>query len=125
MYVVIKQTLMGRLASWILLLQEFEFQIHHRPGVQHVVADYLSGLDSREPTNTTYDDLPDINLFGLATTTAQDDNEDEGISDMAHFLSTDLLPDHVPVDARKRLAVRSRIFCLITETLYHKGLDGL
>ena len=67
--------------------------------MQHVVADYLSGLDSREPTNTTYDDLPDINLFGLATTTAQDDNEDEWISDMTHFLSTGLLPDHVPVDA--------------------------
>ena len=37
-------TLTGRLARWMLLLQEFDFDIHHRPGVQHVVADYLRML---------------------------------------------------------------------------------
>ena len=36
----------------MLLLQEFDFQIQHRPGVQHVVADYLSRLESGEPTET-------------------------------------------------------------------------
>ena len=44
---------------------------------------------------------------------------------MTHFLITGLPPDHLPLDARKRLAVRSRNFCLVTDTLYHKGLDGL
>ena len=53
----------GRLAQWMLFRQEFDFQIRHTPGVQHAVADYLSCLESGEPSNSTYDDLPDANLF--------------------------------------------------------------
>ena len=44
---------------------------------------------------------------------------------MTHFLSTGLPPEHVMLDAMKRLAVRSRNFCLFTGTLYHKGSDGI
>ena len=58
LYLVNKQALTGRLARWMLLLQEFDFQIYHRPGVQHAVADYLSRLESEEPADSTYDDLP-------------------------------------------------------------------
>ena len=116
---------MGRLARWMLLLQEFDFQIYHRPGVQHAVTDYLSRLESGELADSTYNDLPDTGLFSLTTAPTPDENEDEWISKMTHFLITGLPPDHLPLDARKRLAVRSRNFCLITDTLYHKGLDGL
>ena len=63
LYMVNKQDLTGRLARWMLLLQEFDFHIQHRPGVQHVVADYLSRLESREPAEPTYDDLPDVSLL--------------------------------------------------------------
>ena len=67
LYLVNKQALTGRLASWMLLLQEFDFQIHHQPGVQHVVDDYLICLESREPAESTYHDLPDAGLFSLET----------------------------------------------------------
>ena len=53
LYLVSKQELTGKLARWTLLLQEFEFDILHRPGVQHAIADYLSHLYSGE------DDFPD------------------------------------------------------------------
>ena len=39
LYLVSKQTLLGQLARWMLLLQEFEFDIQHRPGTLHAVAD--------------------------------------------------------------------------------------
>ena len=48
LYLVSKVLLTGKLARWTLLLQEFEFEIFHRPGIQHAVADYLSRLDSGE-----------------------------------------------------------------------------
>ena len=32
----------GRLARWALALQQFDFEIHHRPGVQNGAADALS-----------------------------------------------------------------------------------
>ena len=107
----------------MLLLQEFDFQIQHRPGVQHAFADYLSRLESGEPAEPTYDDLPDANLFHMTTT--PDDNEDGWITDMTYFLSTGLPPEHLPLDAKKRLAVQSRNFCLVLDILYHKGLDGI
>ena len=69
---------MGRLARWMLLLQEFDFQIYHRPGVQHAVADYLSRLESEEPADSTYDDLPDAGLFTLTMVPTPDANEDDG-----------------------------------------------
>ena len=49
LYLVNKHVLTGRLTRWMLLLQEFDFQFPHRPGVQHAVTDYLSRLESGEP----------------------------------------------------------------------------
>ena len=48
----------GKLARWTLLLQEFEFDIIHRQGVQHAVADYLSRLELGEPRIGVRDDFP-------------------------------------------------------------------
>ena len=90
LYLVSKQALTCRLARWMLLLQEFDFHIQHRPGVQSVVADYLSRLESGEPTDSTYDDLPDTGLFNLAI--VPDENENEWIMEVTHFLSTGLPP---------------------------------
>ena len=47
-YLVSKASLTGKIARWTLLLQEFEFDIYHRPGAQHAIADYLSRLESSE-----------------------------------------------------------------------------
>ena len=97
--IVNKQALIGRLTRWRLLLQEVDFPIQHRLGVQHTVADYLSRLESGETVEPMYEDLPDAGLFSL--TTMPDDKEDEWIMEMTHFLSTGLPPDHMTLDARK------------------------
>ena len=104
----------------MLLLQEFDFHIQYRFGVQHAVVDYLSRLESGEPAEPTYDDLHDAGLFNL--TTMADDNEDEWITEMTHFPSTGLPPDHLPLDARKRLAVQSQNFCLVSDHLLPQRL---
>ena len=44
---------------------------------------------------------------------------------MTIFSTTGLPPQQVTIDERKRLAVRSRDFCLLNDTLYHKGVDGI
>ena len=135
LYLVRQQNLTGRLARWVLLLQEFDFEVIHRPGNQNLVADYLSRLDSGEPPNGINDDLPDAALFGVqqesageylgsvsgATRTA--DLGDEGIGtdepvadslgptmwtwyeEMLVFLNTGEMPAHLSRDQRVRLAI--------------------
>ena len=44
---------------------------------------------------------------------------------MTIFLTTGLPPQQLSTDERKRLAVRSRNFCLLNNNLYHKGADGI
>ncbi|MCO5566516.1 hypothetical protein L7F22_020193 [Adiantum nelumboides] len=63
LYLVCQQNLTGRLARWMLLLQEFEFEVIHHPGAQHVVVDYLSCLDSGEPRTRIVDEFLDASLF--------------------------------------------------------------
>ena len=52
-YLVSKQSLMGKLARSMLLLQEFEFDIQHRLGTQHAIADYLSRIKKKTKALTT------------------------------------------------------------------------
>ena len=111
-----------------MLLQEFEFNILHRPGVQHTVADYLSRLESGEPGTKVKDDFLDAKIFRVDTVVAIEMDEDKAnlwITKMTIFLSTGLPPEGMPLDERKRLAVRSQNFCLLNNTLYHKGTDGI
>ena len=66
-YLVSKVSLTGKLARWTLVLQEFEFEIYHRPRVQHTVVDYLSRLESREVGDGIQDEFPDAELFKVTS----------------------------------------------------------
>ena len=52
-------------------------------------------------------------------------HKDKWLTKMSTFLRTGLPPLRMRIDEKKRLAVRSRNFCLIQGTLYHKGSDGI
>ena len=62
-YLVCKQELTGKLARWTVLLQEFEFDILHRPGVHHAIPNYLSHLELGEEGIGVQDDFPNAQLF--------------------------------------------------------------
>ena len=53
LYLVSKESLMGKLARSMLLLQELEFDIQHRPGTQHTIANYLSRIKKKTKALTT------------------------------------------------------------------------
>ena len=92
LYLVNKQALTGRLARWMLLLQEFDIDIHHRPGVQHAVADYLSSLETGDAPAEDCGDFPDAALFTINDTEIETHSQDTWIRDMSHFLTTGLPP---------------------------------
>ena len=101
LYLVSKASLTGKIARWTLLLQEFEFDIFHRPGVQHAVADYLSKLESGEAGDSVQDEFPDAELFRIWTEPATDAtvaNEDKWLTEMHQFLSTGVPPENMDHD---------------------------
>ena len=65
LYLVNKAEPVGRLARWILLLQEYDYNIVHRPGRINAIADYLSRLENGEAPIGVQDDLPDAELFQI------------------------------------------------------------
>ena len=118
----------GKLARWTLLLQEFEFEIIHQPGVQHAVADCLSRLELGESGIGVKDDFRDGQLFLIDATNSVEldkEPEDEWINDILCFLTIGLPLEAMAQNEKKRLVVQSRIFCVLHSTLYHKGADGI
>ena len=74
------------------------------------------------------DEFPDAELFRITTEPATDAtvaDEDKWLTEMHQFLSTGVPPENMDRDERKRVAVRSRHFCLVGDTLYHKGADDI
>ena len=47
------------------MLQEFDFDIQHRPGTQHVVADYLSLTKNGYTASEGDDDFPDGGILHI------------------------------------------------------------
>jgi hypothetical protein len=76
-YLVSKASLIGKLARWTLLLQEYEFDIIHRPRVQHAVADYLSRLESGQAPTGVADDFLDAVVMAITLEEGPKDDPDQ------------------------------------------------
>ena len=82
LYLVEKQTLTGKLARWMLLLQEFDF------------IDYLSRLDNGEMMEKDDDDFPDPDILQIAAIGTKEGTNfpDRWLMEMRYFLTTGLPP---------------------------------
>ena len=63
LYLVSKQTLIGKLVRLMLLLQE----IQHRLGTQHAIADYLSHIENGDKALEGDDDFPNGKILQIST----------------------------------------------------------
>ena len=82
-YLVNKAVLGGRICRWILLFQEFDFEILVKPGRLNVVPDHLSCIENgEEPTNID-DAMPDAQLFQVEIV-------DDYYAPIVQFLSTSI-----------------------------------
>ena len=62
-YLVNKPLHHGRIYRWLLLFQEFEFEVVVRPGKLNVGPEHLSRIDTGEELTGVEDDLLDAHIF--------------------------------------------------------------
>ena len=117
-YLVNKAELSGRLARWVLLLEEFDYTVEYKPGRMHLQADHLSRLSEKMGENPVDDRLVDDNLFVV---TAKPD----WYAGIVEFLTTQKLPEDWTKEERRKVRVNSRHFVVVGHRLFRRGADGL
>ena len=101
LYLIKKPQLVGWLACWMLLLQEFDFNIVHTPGKMHAIADFLSRLESDEPADGIPDELLDADIY--SSTVSYDSWYDQ----LLIFLLDGSVLAELSVDQRKKFVLHS------------------
>ena len=98
-YLVNKPMLGGRICRWLLLFQEYDFEIIVKPGRLNAGPDHLSRIDSGEEPSNLEDNLPDAQLFSIQIA-------DDYYADIIHFLTTGVAPDEFTKQQKKQLLLK-------------------
>jgi hypothetical protein len=117
-YMINKPQLSGRIARWVLLLQEFNFTIQVRPGKSHANADHLSRLSDALGTEPIDDSFPDADLFFI-------DKVSPEYAEIINYLQTNTFPEGLSKKQQQRLIFKAAPYSIIADTLYKKGKDGV
>ena len=117
-YMINKPQLSGRIARWVLLLQEFTFTINVRPGKKHLNADHLSRLSNVLGNTPIDDNLPDAALFAVEVISAD-------YSEIIQYLTFQTFPLDYDEKLKRRLILKSGPYTMIAGTLYKQGKDGV
>jgi len=117
-YLVNKAELSGRLARWVLLLEEFDYTVEYKPGRMHLQADHLSRLSEEVGDSPVSDRLIDDTLFVVTT-------QPEWYAGIVEFLTTQKLPGDWTKEDRRKVRVNSRHFAVVGHRLFRRGADGL
>jgi len=80
-YLVNKPMLGGRICRWILLFQEFDFEVVVKPGRLNAGPDHLSIITNGEEPSNLEDNFLDAQLFSVQFV-------DEYFANIIEFLST-------------------------------------
>jgi hypothetical protein len=110
-YLVNKLVLGGRICRWLLLFQEYHFEIIVNLGRMNKGPDHLSRLEHGEEPTIMEDTLIDAQLLSIT-------NIDDHFADIVQFLSIGIAPAKYTIPQKKQLVVCAADFSLIVGQLY-------
>jgi hypothetical protein len=117
-YLVNKLVLGGRIFRWLLLFQEYDFEIIGKPGRMNKSSDYLSRLEHGEEPTSLEDTLSDAQFISIR-------NIDDHFVVIVQFLSTRMVPSEYTIPQKKQLVVRATEFSIIAGQPYKMGPDEI
>ena len=117
-YLVNKPMLEGRICRWLLLFQEFSFEVIINLGRCNVGPDHLSRLDSWESGRAVDDHLLDADLFRIEAILKYLEN-------IAIFLSIGACPETYSTTQKFHMVFRATDYQLISSHLYKLGIDNI
>ena len=125
-YLINKVVVQGRLMQWMLLLQEFDFKIFHKPGKENLGANFLSRSTTKEQKKSMQDMPADAELF--VVTTVQEMHEDSHdwepeLMEIRMYLVTSEVPERARTSERKAFVIKMVQFTMIAGELYRMGTN--
>ena len=108
----------GRITRWLLLLQEFDFEIVVSKGKQHFMVDHMSRVKNIEPSKGVDDELPDAILFKV-------DYASEEYDGIVEYLMSGRPPEDMSKAEARKLIRLAGPYQLIVGQLYIQGKDDV
>ena len=120
-YLLSKKDAKPRLICWVILLQEFNFEIRDKKGSENYVADHLSRLErgvpvDNEPIN---DKFPDEQLW------AAQDMSIPWFADIVNYLVANLMPPDLNYHQKKRFVAEVKDYMWDEPLLFRRYADGI
>jgi hypothetical protein len=116
-YLLAKKDAKPRLIRWILLLQEFDVEIHDNKGVENVVADHLSRMNCGDDKELIEDKMRDDHLYRVL-------DKDTWMIDIIRAIRKMNL-DHLDKNSQRRIISESRKYFWDAPYLFKLGNDGV
>ncbi|KAM2886687.1 hypothetical protein COP2_013742 [Malus domestica] len=102
-YLLTKKEAKPRLIRWMLLLQEFDIEIHDKKGSENVVADHLSRMVHNEEALPILETFPDEQLLSIKVS-------EPWYADLVNFLVTKRIPSTYTRHQRDKLRHDARFY---------------
>ena len=112
-YMINKPQLSGRIARWVLLLQDFNFTVEVRPSKSHANADHLSRLNEESKSEPIDDSFPDAQLFYIDVIPRE-------YAEIIEYLQHNKFPPDYNDKQKRRIAFKAMPYTIIGDTLYKK-----
>jgi hypothetical protein len=115
-YLVNNPMLSGRICIWLLLFQEFDFQVIVKLGKLNAGPDHLPRITNGEEPMNLEDNFPDEKIFSFQVV-------NEYFFDIIQYLSTGNAPREFNIAQKKNRGVRVADYQLIAGHLYNMGAE--
>eukprot|EP00253_Pinus_taeda_P034321 PITA_34321 len=113
-----KLVLWGKIYRWLLLFQEYDFEVIVKPRQLNAGPDHLSRIETGEEPTNLEEGLPDVKLFAVCVA-------DDHFAYIIQFLTTGITPKGYSTEHKKELVVRAADFSIIARHLYKMGTNEI